>query len=211
MTETTGLREEKKSQTRRAIADAALRLVSERGYANVTVAEIAAAAGVSRRTFSNYFTSKAECFTAVIDDRFLADIAPELLAVDSHSVRDRLATAFQRVDQRFWDDVTRVHQLTQTEPEIAAVAALAEKRQCEELVAGLVEFSGGAVDRMRLSLTVAVVSTCINTCIESWLSDGSSGGHRRLAEMVASSLEIVDLSWLDPHIGVLGAYHHANH
>lgn len=209
MTETPGLREEKKSQTRRAIADAALRLASEHGYPNVTVAQIAAAAGVSRRTFSNYFPSKAECFTALVDDRFLADIAPEVLASDSGSVRERLAAAFQQADPAFWQDAARVHQLTQSEPEIAAVIALSEKRQCEEVVAGLVHASDGSIDRVRLSLTVAVVSTCINTCIDSWLADGGSGGHKRLAEMVASSLEILDLSWLDPHIGALHDYHRA--
>ncbi|WP_234356340.1 TetR/AcrR family transcriptional regulator [Blastococcus sp. Marseille-P5729] len=211
MTGTLGLREEKKSQTRRAIADAALRLASERGYSNVTVAQIAAAAGVSRRTFSNYFPSKADCFTAVVDDRFLADIAPELLASDGSGVRERLAAAFQKADPAFWDDLARVHQLIQTEPEVAAAIALAEKRQCEDVVAGLVAASDGSIDRLRLWLTVAVVSTCINTCVESWLADGGRGGHKRLAEMVASSLQILDLSWLDPHIGALHSYHQATH
>lgn len=207
MTETAGLREEKKSQTRRAIADAALRLATEHGYANVTVAQIAAAAGVSRRTISNYYSSKADCFTAVVDERFLADIAPEVLASDGSSVRERLATAFQKADPTFWDDLARVHQLTQTEPEVAAVVALAEKRQCEDVVAGLVAASDGGIDRLRLSLTVAVVSACINTCLENWLANGGAGGHKRLADMVASSLEILDLSWLDPHIGALHSYH----
>jgi AcrR family transcriptional regulator len=53
-----GLRERKKADTRRALSDAALNLAFERGLDNVTRDEIAALAGVSLRTFNNYFNGK---------------------------------------------------------------------------------------------------------------------------------------------------------
>jgi AcrR family transcriptional regulator len=55
-----GLRERKKAETRRALSDAALKLAFERGLDSVTREDIADVAGVSLRTFNNYFTGKYE-------------------------------------------------------------------------------------------------------------------------------------------------------
>jgi AcrR family transcriptional regulator len=52
------LRERKKLDTRKALSDAALALAFENGLENVTREDIAERAGVSLRTFSNYFTGK---------------------------------------------------------------------------------------------------------------------------------------------------------
>jgi AcrR family transcriptional regulator len=55
-----GLRERKKADTRRALSDAALELALEHGIEQVTREAIANRAGVSLRTFNNYFTGKYE-------------------------------------------------------------------------------------------------------------------------------------------------------
>jgi AcrR family transcriptional regulator len=55
-----GLRERKKRLTRKAIFDVAARLFSERGFENVTVAEIADAANISVKTLFTYVRSKEE-------------------------------------------------------------------------------------------------------------------------------------------------------
>jgi AcrR family transcriptional regulator len=52
------LRERKKDQTRDALAQAAIALFHDKGYEATTVAEIARAANVSRRTFFRYFPTK---------------------------------------------------------------------------------------------------------------------------------------------------------
>ncbi|GAA2483504.1 TetR family transcriptional regulator [Winogradskya humida] len=72
-----GLRESKKVATRAALSWAAIRLTVERGYDEVKVEDIAAAAGVSPRTFNNYFSSKAEAIAARQLDRFL-EVSAEL-------------------------------------------------------------------------------------------------------------------------------------
>ncbi|QDK37550.1 TetR/AcrR family transcriptional regulator [Bdellovibrio sp. NC01] len=53
-----GLRELKKQKTRKAISDMATQLFIERGYANITTAEIAERAEVSLPTLFNYFPTK---------------------------------------------------------------------------------------------------------------------------------------------------------
>jgi AcrR family transcriptional regulator len=63
-----GLSREFVSQNQRdRISAAIIAAVAERGYRDAKVSDITAAAGLSRRTFYTYFTSKAECFFATFD------------------------------------------------------------------------------------------------------------------------------------------------
>ena len=64
-----GLRETKKLATRQQIADVAMRLFVQRGFDRVTVAEVAAEAGVSEKTVFNYFPTKEDLFFDEIPER----------------------------------------------------------------------------------------------------------------------------------------------
>jgi len=98
-----GLRERKRQQTRQELIGAAMRLFEERGYEQTTVAEIASAAGVSTKTFFNYFASKDEVLfphlsrridaaVALIEQRGADDqMADVLVAAMQHMLADALA------------------------------------------------------------------------------------------------------------------------
>ena len=68
-TDCTGWRQRKKLATREAISAAALSLAVERGFDNLRVSDIAARAGVSPRTYNNYFSSREEAVCALGVDR----------------------------------------------------------------------------------------------------------------------------------------------
>jgi AcrR family transcriptional regulator len=57
---TSGLRERRKRETRQTISDIATGMFAARGYDQVTIAEIAAAAGVAKMTVTNYFPRKED-------------------------------------------------------------------------------------------------------------------------------------------------------
>ena len=76
-----GLRYRKKLKARLAVERAALELVIERGYDGVTVEDICARAEISKKTFFNYFPSKASVIMgrmdAFPDDERLLEILAE--------------------------------------------------------------------------------------------------------------------------------------
>ena len=57
---TSGLRERRKQETRQAISDVATLMFAEHGFDEVTISQVAAAAGVSKMTVTNYFPRKED-------------------------------------------------------------------------------------------------------------------------------------------------------
>ena len=59
-----GVREQKKQQTRKAIIDAAVKLFTEKGFEQTSMDELGRAAGVGKSTIYGYFKAKEEIFLA---------------------------------------------------------------------------------------------------------------------------------------------------
>ena len=79
------LRERKRTRTREAIIEAAAELFERRGYNGATIADIAAAADISTRTFFSYFGSKEDVLFPNADARVLA----ALTAIDDRRPDER--------------------------------------------------------------------------------------------------------------------------
>lgn len=97
----TGLRERRKQETRQAISDVATEMFVARGFDEVTIAQVADAAGVARMTVTNYFPRKEDLVFDRAEGiiRSLADViaarAPgeSLLAAIRRDYAERVARA----------------------------------------------------------------------------------------------------------------------
>jgi AcrR family transcriptional regulator len=118
-----GLRERKKQRTRRALVEAALRLFDEKGYEETTLAEIAATADVSTRTFFSYFASKED--VVFYDSEQQIDRALALLAGrrPGQSPADLLRTFIGDQGEELWLEYATLRmRLVMQEPPLQARA-----------------------------------------------------------------------------------------
>ncbi|MDP3767487.1 MAG: TetR/AcrR family transcriptional regulator [Dehalococcoidia bacterium] len=90
---------------RRAILDAATELFAERGFAGVSVQEIADAAQTHKTTVLYHFDTKEALYTTVIDEALgrIADVMREFLAggFDADHLRERVAYLLDQIHAYF--------------------------------------------------------------------------------------------------------------
>jgi AcrR family transcriptional regulator len=141
-----GRRERKKRATRRHIAGTAARLFLERGFDDVSVAEIADAADVSKVTVFNYFPSKADMIFELAEEvdaaaavRERAPGEPPLLAVRRYY--------FDALERRAeWtclhDGVDRFARVLWASPTLLSAAARRQRAAELELAAELARVAG---------------------------------------------------------------------
>ncbi len=169
-----GLRERKKQQTREALSWAALRLAVDRGLSNVLVEDIAAEAGVSPRTYNNYFSSKAEAITwrHLNRARRTADLLRARPLAEPLWESITCALVAQAGDERASPEPewTAGVRLMLSEPELQGEflkASMAAERECAEAIA---ERTGTDPGRdMYPWLVAAAVSAAIRVANEQWL------------------------------------------
>lgn len=159
----------KKLATRRALHDAALRLVLERGIENVTVEEISAAANVSARTFFNYFPSKEQ---AVVGDVLTVDAERTAAVLKSaDTVLDGLREVALAVASDITPEREQVLMRWRVMERHPALFPYMHSRFLEfeqVLAAALAKRTGGQPDDAYPQLGAALAGTALKVSVRRW-------------------------------------------
>ncbi len=184
-----GLRERKRRERSRRIAETGLRLVLARGYEATTLDAIAAAAGISRRTFFSYFRSKEDLLlawqsgigedlrAAIVAER--PDRAP--LAVVLAAV-ERVAAGYDLPDQ------IAIERLSSSTERLRASRQARYVDQENAVFAGLGELWPQAERREGLRLVAMAAIGAVRIAVERWVADD---GRRPLVERVREAFAVL--------------------
>lgn len=173
-----GRRDLRKQQTRAALTGAALRLCAARGFDQVTVDDISAEAGVSARTFFNYFASKDD---AVLGDHLvevdamrarLAALLPTTPVLEALRRAVLLVVAAMEADREHWFlRMAVIRHSPQLLPRLVLSNADAERATTEQIAAHL----GVDPDEHGYpALVVAATSAAFRVAATRWMAaDGA--------------------------------------
>jgi AcrR family transcriptional regulator len=186
-----GLRERKKIATRQALGLAAMRLAIKRGLENVLVEDIAEAAGVSTRTFNNYFASKYEAICALGFDRAMRIGAalrerpadePLWDAVVA-AVMSEYGTADRIPDEEWIAGIRLVTSTPALRGEYLKVQAMTQYSLAEAIA---IRIGAGPARTMFPRALAAAVTAAVQAAIERWLH---SDPPTALAPLIRRSLQ----------------------
>lgn len=175
--ETMGLRERTRRAVRAELAELALGLFIERGYEGTTVEDIAAAAGLSKRSFFRYFPTKEDVLFGDVDE-LAGRIADDLRS------RPCDGTAWECLHAVLSEWEPRIHaaqrdltgmRLIETTP--ALRARLHQKRDelRDRISAALRERPGASLDAFTADLLTAAAGAALDVAAREWLrSDGTA-------------------------------------
>jgi AcrR family transcriptional regulator len=172
-----GLRERKKRATRAALAEAAVRLAAEHGAEKVTVEAISAAAGVSVRTFFNYFDNREDAFVVIDADaggrirRAVLDAPADLSPLEA--LRQALAAELAEAEQDH--ELWRLHaEVLHASPHLLARGVGAHMAAEADLAAAIAERLRGtgegppATPGLYPRLLAAVAHAAVRTSMDHW-------------------------------------------
>ncbi|WP_315501721.1 TetR family transcriptional regulator [Actinomyces radicidentis] len=172
-----GLRASRARRTRDAIQASALRLAHERGYDATTVEDVAADAGVSRRTVFNYFPTKIDMFVH-------GPLAPEAEAVEAFiasdgDLLDDLGALIASADPRDGDDAEdfrRLRAVFRENPEII-VALQPRVRLFHSVIrAAIAQRLGAQLSDPRVRAASGLAHLIQKTAVELWAGDDCEAG-----------------------------------
>jgi AcrR family transcriptional regulator len=162
-------RELNKTANRDAIAAAALELLRSRGIGEFTVDDIAAAAGVSRRTFFNYFSS-AEAAIASFTQKYLDSVIEQLLRRPSNeplleSAQHALTAVGSPHDLAL---LAETYALTQSHPQLSRYQLQAWDDCSTSIIAAATNRLGKVDDELYLHALVGSIIASGRAAMEIW-------------------------------------------
>ncbi|MEU4712647.1 TetR family transcriptional regulator [Micromonospora purpureochromogenes] len=192
------LRERKKLRTRRALADAALRMFTERGFEATTVEELVDAVEVSRSSFFRIFPAKEaaaieaeaelwSAYLAALERRALSGLVLTELS-------DLLGEVVTGLGADWADRYVATRRLVLTSPALLAYAAhyRAEVEQrITERLAGKLALPPGD---LRPQVLAEVTTTAWRLAARAWVHGGGQGGLSTLVERVARAFRAIPAS-----------------
>ena len=172
---------EGRAELRRELVAAAARLFTERGYDETTVDDIAAAAGVGRRTFFRYFRGKEDALSPD-HERGLARIAEVFdTAHPDEPLRSLALRAAETVFELYTDDAEVARQrfaLIREVPALRDREAASVQHYRRLLTRELTARMAGEPDgELRAAVTAAALVAAHNQALRRWLADGARSRH----------------------------------
>lgn len=186
-----GLRERKRAATRAAITSTARALTAERGLNGYTVEEVCEAAGISRRTFFNYFPTKEDAIIGHADDDVPADAVEDFVAGGAGSpAGDISPTLFRdlvRLSLRLAEDMAASEEETRQligvvrkEPQlILRIIGVTEQREAQ-FARDVARREGVAPDHPVVQMAVVLLSTIARKSSMAYFADGNTRSYRDL-------------------------------
>ncbi|MEB4613632.1 TetR family transcriptional regulator [Leucobacter sp. M11] len=168
------LRERRRLDTLREIHEVAVGLFEERGVAATTVDDIAAAAGISPRTFFRYFATKEHAAFAAESD--FRDLVEETLAKIRGgaplftALQDSWARLFAQIDERprQHDEAMRLRRLAEGEPTLIALLVVEDGRLDAELAEGSALALGRPADDLVVQAAVISANGAARLAYREW-------------------------------------------
>ena len=186
-----GLRQRKRAATRGAITATARALTAERGLNGYTVEEVCDAAGISRRTFFNYFPTKEDAIIGHAGDDIPADVIEDFIAGGADSpAGDISPTLFRdlvRLSLRLAEGMTASEEETRQligvvhkEPQlILKIIGVTEQREAQ-FARDVARREGVAADHPVVQMAVVLLSTIARKSSMAYFSDGNTRSYRDL-------------------------------
>jgi AcrR family transcriptional regulator len=184
------LRERKRTRTRLMIQTEALRLFSEKSYAETTVEEIADAAAISPSTFFRYFPAKED---VVMWDEYdplaldLLDSRPDdepLTETFRAVIRESLGGLYRRDPERL---LSRVR-LMATVPELRSRFLDEQTHGIEQLAPQLARKRGARVDELRLRVIGSALLAAVGVALNLWQRDDGQSDLLALLDRATDAL-----------------------